>query len=34
MWVNVKLEIKGYMGIIFEGFMLYANSLFLMAELK
>ena len=32
--VNMKLEIKGYMGIIFQGQMPYWNSWFLMAELK
>ena len=34
MSVNVKLENKGYMKIIFQGHMFYWNSWFLMAELK
>ena len=32
--VNVKLDINGYMRIIFEGYMFYWNSWFIMVELK
>ena len=34
LWVNVKKEIKEYMRIIIQGYVLYWNSWFLMAELK
>ena len=34
MSIKAKLEIKGYIRIIFQGCVIYVNSLFLMAELK